>query len=93
LDFGSTSKPLSKSVTLTNNGPQPIEIKRIEILGPHAEFFTISTTCGLRLDSAASCSTTVTFHPPESGDIVARLYFLIPSNVNQSALLRGTGSR
>jgi photosystem II stability/assembly factor-like uncharacterized protein len=59
----SFSQAGSQTVTLTNAGTAPLTF--YSITAPTA--FSQANTCGVRLASAAKCTITVTFAPPDSG--------------------------
>ena len=55
--------PLTRTVTLTNDGPGVLDISRIAITnGPYADF-SQTHTCGSTLGVGDSCGITVTWHP------------------------------
>ena len=96
LAFGSA--PLNfptpaQTVTLTNTGSGLLTISGFRITGPQSTSFIDSTSCGLNLASAASCSIRVRFSPVALGAASASL--TITDNASgspQSVSLTGTGT-
>lgn len=96
LNFGDQkvgTKSAPKVVTVTNEGSKPITFSSIYMNGANKKDFTQSDTC-LRqpLQSAASCTVSVTFDPSGFVDESAQLNFSLQNAVNPPAVaLSGTG--
>jgi hypothetical protein len=58
----STSSP-SKTITLTNNGQEPLNISSLAIAGSNPGDFSQTNNCGTSLAINAACTITVTFAP------------------------------
>src|ERR1019366_9699610 len=74
LNFGKVhtgTKP-TKSVTLTNKSPVPIEVSGIEILNDTTDF-SVDQKCVGALQTHPPCSITVTFTPSPAGKKTAHL--------------------
>jgi hypothetical protein len=62
---GTTSK--KRQAVLTNNGTNPLNIRRIYITGAHAGDFAETNTCGATLAPGGNCKIQVTFTPTAVG--------------------------
>jgi hypothetical protein len=97
LAFGSrivAGGPMRLTLTLTNNGGQPLVITAVGRVGPHASDFTIATNgCSPQtLQPTASCTVDVDFLPGAAGDRTASL--LVTDNAPgspQALPLTGSG--
>ena len=70
LQFTSTAgEPITRSVTITNNGPTTDDPTQFAITGPDASQYAItSNTCTGPLAANASCAATVQFNPLSSSE-------------------------
>jgi hypothetical protein len=71
LQPGVTSAP--QTLTVTNSGGADMANVGLQLSGPGAAAFATETTCGVELDSGASCTVQVTFTQPASGPDSANL--------------------
>jgi hypothetical protein len=88
-----TTAPV-RTVTLTNTGNTPVEIRSIETVGDAASDFAVaSDTCsGNTIPTGGTCTVGVTFTPTEVGDRSATLSLTDATGARHNAPLSGTGS-
>lgn len=70
LNFGNHAvgtRSLSRTITVTNQGPVTVNLAGIAVAGVNAADFAETTNCGSQLPPAASCSISVTFKPTATG--------------------------
>jgi hypothetical protein len=75
LDFGDVlagGAGESRTVTVTNHGPDPLEVTSARVTGPQAAAFTVTSACG-RVDPGGSCAIGITFAPSTLGRYAATL--------------------
>jgi hypothetical protein len=93
LAIGSTSDPMT--VTVTNSTPAIVNISGVTIseAGSSVDFHQTSTTCTSTLAVGASCTVQVTFQPTIAGPISASVEVTDDAAGSpQSATLSGTGT-
>jgi len=93
LAIGSTSDPMT--VTVTNSTPAIVNISGVTIseAGSSVDFHQTSTTCTSTLAVGASCTVQVTFQPTVAGPISASVEVTDDAvGSPQSATLSGTGT-
>ncbi len=92
IDFGATgvgTNSSSSTITLTNNGGEPLLISATTLSGP---FKLASTTCSTSLPPAAACSFTLFFAPNEPGAATGTLVVADnASSAKQTVNLSGMG--
>ena len=96
LAFGSQlvgTTTAAQTVTLTNTGTAPLSVSGPVISGANPGDFAQTTTCGIALAPAASCTASVTFTPTAVGARAASLAFTTNALTNpvQTVSLAGTG--
>jgi Bacterial Ig-like domain (group 3)/FG-GAP-like repeat/Abnormal spindle-like microcephaly-assoc'd, ASPM-SPD-2-Hydin len=96
LNFGVQpvgTKSLPKTVALTNQGHQTLNIMNISITGIDAKDFAETNTCGKSVASGASCFIKVTFKPLAKGKRMANVSVYDNGGGSpQQAMLIGTGT-
>ena len=93
LAIGSTSDPMT--VTVTNSTPAIVNISSVTIseTGSSVDFHQMSTTCAETLAVGASCTVQVTFQPTVAGPLSASVEVTDDAPGSpQSATLSGTGT-
>ena len=93
LAIGSTSDPMT--VTVTNSTPSIVNIASVTIseAGSSVDFHQTSTTCASTLAVGASCTVQVTFQPTAAGPLSASVEVTDDAAGSpQSATLSGTGT-
>ena len=87
------TKSAAQSVTLQNNGNQPLSITSIGRGGGNRSDFGLTQTCGASLAAGATCVINVTFTPAARG-ISAATISLVDNAANspQTIALTGTGT-
>ncbi len=80
-------------LTVTNIGGSPFSISNIWLTGSGASDFSLTSTCGPSLGTAASCNVSITFTPTVNGNRSATLLFSdLVAGSPQSVVLSGTGN-
>ena len=102
LGFGSvdvqdpTNGSVTKTVTVTNNGEQPLVVDHAYVAGIDASSFTVSnSTCdGQTVSAGATCTIAVTFDPSTTGPTSASLNLADNAKIIgfQNIPLSGTGT-
>ena len=97
LSFGNQTQntaSAAQTVTLTNNGANPLTINSITVTGSNASDFGQTNTCGASLAAAANCTISVTFTPTTQAAESATLNIADsdPSSP-QLVSLTGTGTK
>jgi Astacin (Peptidase family M12A)/Abnormal spindle-like microcephaly-assoc'd, ASPM-SPD-2-Hydin/Transmembrane protein 131-like N-terminal len=92
IAFGSETVgvPVTKPVTVTNNGTSPVSITSITVTGANTVSFQQTNDCGSSIAGASSCTIDVTFKPTGTGARSASVT-LNDSLGTQNVSLTGTG--
>jgi len=94
LDFGNViygANPVTKRITLANDGTARMEIQRISISGDPD--FTTTNTCGNQLWAGGRCDVTINFAPRAMGTRSAKLSIHSNAPQDHSVQLTGKGCR
>jgi hypothetical protein len=101
LDFGSVDAldaangAVTKSVTITNDGDQPLKLDHAYMAGVDTKSFTVNTACdGKTVAVGATCKVDVTFDPSTTGPTTASLNFADNAKLVgfQNVPVKGTGT-
>ena len=89
--LGTTSA--ADSATLINVGNATLTFSSIQVMGPNAGDFNLTSTCGSSLSASSQCTLSVTFTPSAAGTRTAAVVFTDNATGSpQTVNLTGTGT-